>query len=128
MATSQAQSDAKKKSPVSDAGGPAQTNGEAQDMFMPIVGTEKLLGGSARAMNQLVAGSQELMRFYSTRMKKNLSFVSTLTACKTPQDFSKACYNAVSSAVHDYADEFDRILAIGLSEPEPDAKMRHRDA
>lgn len=128
MATSQMQSDAKKKGPVSDASGAAQTNDEARDMFMPIVGTEKLLGGSALAMNQLVASSQELARFYSTRMKKDLSFMSTLTACKTPQDFSKAWYNAASSAVHDYADEFDRILAIGLSEPEPDAIMQHRDA
>lgn len=129
MATSQAQSESnKKKGPVSDTSDANQTNGEGPDMFMPIVGAANLIGGSTLSMKRLVASSQELTRFYSERMKKDLSFMNALTSCKTPQDLTEVWYNAASSAVHDYANEFDRILAIGMIEQTADAQMRQRNA
>lgn len=126
MTKSQAQSEAKRKAPFPDANGATQSNGETPNMFMPNVGADRLMAGSALAMKHLVASSQELARFYSTRLKKDLSVMSALTSCKTPKDFSEVWYNAASSAVHDYADEFDRILAIDLTEQKPDEQMRHR--
>ena len=126
MTTSRAQSEAKKRTKGPDGNGAAQSNGEPSNMFMQNAGMSRLFGGSARAMHQWVASSQELARFYSTRVKKDLSVMSALTSCKTPQDFSEVWYNAASSAVHDYADEFDRILEIGLADVSPDEEMQSR--
>ncbi len=126
MTTSQAQSEATKKTKGRDGNGAAQTDGQSPNMFMQNGGMTKLLGGSARAMQHWVASSQELARFYSARMKKDLSLMNALASCKTPQDFSEVWYNAASSAVHDYADEFDRILEISLAEPSPDEEMQSR--
>ena len=128
MTTSQAQSEAKKKTKGPDDNGAAQSNGEPSNMFMQTAGMSKLFGGTARAMHQWVASSQELARFYSTRVKKDLSLVNALTSCKTPQGFSEVWYSAASSAVHDYADEFDRILEIGLADVSPDEEMQSRNS
>lgn len=89
MTTSQVQSEAKTTTKGPDRNGAAQSNGEPSNMFMQTVGMKKLFGTSARAMPQWVASSQELARFYSTRVKKDLSVMSALSSCKTPQDFSE---------------------------------------
>ena len=128
MATSQVQSEAMNTTKGPDRNGAVQMNGEPSNMFMQTVGMNKLFGGSARAMHQWVASSQELARFYSTRLKKDLSVMSALSSCKTPQDFSEVWYNAASSAVHDYADEFDRILEIGLADVTPGEEMQSRSS
>ena len=77
-------------------------------------------------MSHWVASSQELARFYSTRMKKDLSLMNALTSCKSAQDFSEVWYNAMSSTVHDYANEFDRILEINLADRLPDGDLQSR--
>lgn len=128
MSTSHAQSEAKKKTKEADGNGAAQSNGEASDMFLQNAGMTKLFGGSARAMRHWAASGQELARFYSTRMKKDMSLMSAFTSCKTPQDFSEVWYNAASSAVHDYADEFGRIMEINLAGISPDEDMQRRDS
>tara|TARA_R110000744_G_scaffold52715_3_gene112855 strand:- start:1527 stop:1913 length:387 start_codon:yes stop_codon:yes gene_type:complete len=126
MSSSQTQSEAKNKTKGADGNGAAQSNGEASNMFLQNAGMTKLLGGSTRAMQHWAASGQELARFYSTRMQKDLSLMSALTSCKTPQDVSEVWYNAASSAVHDYADEFDRIMEIGLANISSDEAMQRR--
>tara|TARA_R110000782_G_scaffold217240_2_gene304734 strand:- start:2951 stop:3337 length:387 start_codon:yes stop_codon:yes gene_type:complete len=126
MSSSQPQSEAKNKTKAADGNGAAQSNGEASNMFLQNAGMTKLLGGSTRAMQHWAASGQELARFYSTRMQKDLSLMSALTSCKTPQDVSEVWYNAASSAVHDYADEFDRIMEIGLANISSDEAMQRR--
>jgi hypothetical protein len=119
-------SEAKKIVAEPDNNGAAKSNGETPSIFMPNAGAAGLMGGSALVMKQMVASSQELARFYSTRMKKDMSFMSALASCKTPQDLSEVWYNGVSSSLHDYVDEFDRILAMGLTVQTSDDQMRYR--
>ena len=116
MTTTQTQSQAKKKAKETDTDGAEKSNGGTLNMFVPNPGASNMLRGGALAMEHWVASSQELARFYSTRMKKDMSLMSAFASCRTPQDFTEVWCNAASSAIHDYADEFDRILQIGLTE------------
>ena len=112
MTTSQAQSRTKKKSKPSEANGAGAANGAPLNMFGSDAGATNLLRGGTQAMEHWVAGSQELARFYSTRMKKGMSAMSAFASCRTPQDFTEVWSNAASDAVHDYAEEFDRVLTL----------------
>jgi len=102
----------KKKAKESDTNGAEKTNGDTLNMFAPNAGATDLLRGGTLAMEHWVAGSQELARFYSTRMKKDMSVMSAFASCRTPQDFTEVWSNAASDAVHDYAEEFDRVLTL----------------
>lgn len=69
----------------------------------------------AAAMEHWVATGQEMARFYTRRLKKDMETMSAFAACRTPEQFNEVWYKAASETVHDYAEEFDKVMAINLN-------------
>ncbi len=80
-------------------------------------------GQNAGTMMRAMAGgfrhymqtNEELARFYSNRFRKNIETMRRLSTCRDAQSFSDAWSHAASETAHDYADEFDKLLAINTA-------------
>lgn len=73
-----------------------------------------LTAAPAQMMSRLMVTGQEMSRFATARLRKDVGVMSALATCRSPQEFSETWVNHVSEAVHDYADEFDRVMSISL--------------
>jgi hypothetical protein len=93
---------------------------ELDEMFPNMFGLNgnamNLMRGGSLAMERWVATSQELSRFYTKRLKKDVELANAFASCRTPEDFAEVWSSAASTMVHDYADEFDRMMAINLKQ------------
>ena len=70
---------------------------------------------SADTMKHLMESSQDMARFYNNLLRKDISFMSELGSCKSPVQGAAVWFRAASEAAHDYADQFDRVVAITLN-------------
>ncbi len=75
---------------------------------------------AANAMKHYVESNQELIRFYSTRLKKNLATANSLAQCRSVDRASQVWTAAATDTAHDYADEFGRLLTINSAQPVAD--------
>ena len=85
---------------------------------LPGLEPGKMLQRSALTFEHWIATNQELARFYTERLKKNMKAFDAYSKCRTPQDVVSAAARTASEAVHDYADEFDRVMAINTAPSE----------
>lgn len=69
----------------------------------------------ANAVKQLMETGLDAARFYNGRLAKDVGLLSEFSLCRTPADVVELWSRAVSEAAHDYADQFDRALAINLN-------------
>lgn len=81
---------------------------------LPGFDSVKALRQGALGFEHWVSTNQELTRFLSYRLRKNLSTIDAFAKCRTSQDFVSIMAKAASDTVHDYANEYDRVLAINF--------------
>lgn len=95
------------------------------EMFKTLMNRASQPGGLAafdpRAVSQWTTVSQELVRFSQHRLKADMTTMQSLPTCRTPQDALGVWSGAVSQYLHDYADLFDRLVAINAPEQADDA-------
>lgn len=99
------------------AGNPENSNGAPPPFafFTPENAGANAAQNSALAMQHMVAASQELTRFYVDRVRKDFDTMRAFATCRTPSDLAAVASEAASEMVHDYANEFDAVLAINLN-------------
>lgn len=68
------------------------------------------------AMSHWIETGQDLAIFYRERLAKDVSFMNDFATCRTPTDVARVWCRAASEAVHDYADQFDRVMAINMDD------------
>lgn len=73
-------------------------------------------GGAAgrEAIKNWFEVNSELTRFMSTRLRKDIAMLNAYAACRSTRDVAEVWQRATSAAVHDYAEELDRLIAINL--------------
>ncbi|WP_084396663.1 hypothetical protein [Henriciella aquimarina] len=100
-----------------------QTKSASADAGERAAGFEDVLPGfdtmhavrlGATNFEHWIATNQELTRFWSYRLKKYLATLDSFANCRTSEDFLSTMARAASDTVHDYANEYDRVLAINL--------------
>lgn len=74
----------------------------------------------ADSMKHFMEASQDMAIFYNRRLRKDISFMSELGACKSPQQGAAVWLRAASEAAHDYVDQFDRFVVITLDSSSPE--------
>lgn len=98
----------------------AEAKEELDELFPNAFGLNgnamNLMKGGSQAMERWVATSQELSRFYTSRLKKDVELANAFASCRSPEEFVEVWSSAASTMVHDYADEFDRVMAINLKQ------------
>lgn len=83
--------------------------------FTPEAAGANAVQNGALAMQHMVAAGQELTRFYVDRVRKDFDTMRAFATCRTPTDLAVVASEAASEMVHDYANEFDTVLAINLN-------------
>ena len=71
------------------------------------------VGGDA--LKHWMKTGQDMTRFYNGRMAKDVGFMTEFALCRSPADVANIWYRAASETAHDYANQFDRILALNLN-------------
>ena len=66
-------------------------------------------------IEHLISTQQELTRFMSHRIRRNLTTLDAFARCKSSEEVLSAVAKAASDTVHDYANEYDRVFAINLA-------------
>lgn len=69
----------------------------------------------ADAMKHWLETGQDLARFYNDRLARDFTYMTELSACRTPADLTALWCRAASETIHDYADQIDRVMAISLN-------------
>jgi hypothetical protein len=70
---------------------------------------------SSEVFSRMAVSGQELSRFAAARLGKDVSVMTALATCRSPQQFSEIWFGHLSETARDYADEFERIRAISLN-------------
>lgn len=74
--------------------------------FSPAIGL--------KALNRWSEMNKELARFYSQRVKTDLKMLSECASCREPAEIGAVWMKAANTAIRDYTDEFDRLMAINI--------------
>jgi hypothetical protein len=114
MTKAQAKPEASKPS-ATKASQAASTDALPFSPFAPNFQGLNGLGMGAASMGHWVAANQEVTRFYSNRLKKDLAAMSRFAECKTPSEFAGLWVSTARDAAHDYVDELDRLVAINFN-------------
>ena len=69
----------------------------------------------ADAMKHWLETGQDMARFYNSRLSKDFAYMTKLGTCRSPAQAAELWWRAASEAAHDYADQFDRVMAINLN-------------
>ncbi|WP_084397959.1 hypothetical protein [Henriciella aquimarina] len=117
MSETQAQSARADKKDQEKAGDETVSEHETLDVLMDYDPVKAMDIGGAN-MDHLFSISQELASFWADRIRKNVSVFHGLSDCRTPEDYMTVMAKAASETVHDFANEFDRMVAINLERPE----------
>lgn len=83
----------------------------------PLAGFDTMQAFRQGALNleHWISTGQDLTRFASYRVRRNLETLDAFAKCRTTEDLVSAVAKAASDTVHDYASEYDRVLAINLA-------------
>ena len=90
-------------------------NADARTDPLPGFDAMQAIRQGALGIEHCISTSQDLTRFASYRLRKNLETIDALAKCRRSEDFIAAVAKAASDTVHDYANEYDRVLAINLA-------------
>lgn len=118
MAEAQRQASKSQTGDEKKAGQKRRTGGDGNGLENFAFGPAKAMQLGGANVSHWITTNQELASFWATRLKKNMSMLEGLSRCKTGQDYANVMARAASELVHDYADEFDRVLSINLEPAE----------
>jgi len=90
-------------------------NADARTAPLPGFDAMQAIRQSALGVEHWISTTQDLTRFASYRLRKNLETLDAFAKCRTSKDFISAVARASSDSIHDYANEYDRVLAINLA-------------
>ncbi|WP_300392797.1 hypothetical protein [Henriciella sp.] len=115
MDDTQTKTTTKKDRPDSSKVETRSSNADTRTAPLPGFDTMQAFRQGALNLEHWISTSQDLTRFASYRIRKNLETIDAIAKCRTSEDFISAVARAASDTVHDYANEYDRVLAINLA-------------
>ena len=66
-------------------------------------------------MKHWLKAGQDMARFYNARLAKDFGYMTELGLCRSPMQVATLWCRAASETAHDYADQFERVMAINLN-------------